>query len=65
LPPGQSAIVSLGAVVERPWVVGGEIVVRQVTTLALSFDHRLVDGAQGSKFLADVAQILQDAAHIA
>jgi len=59
LPPGQSAIISLGAVVERPWVVSGEIVVRQVTTLALSFDHRLVDGAQGSKFLADIAQILQ------
>jgi len=60
MPPGQSAIISLGAVVERPWVVGGEIVVRQVTTLALSFDHRLVDGAQGSKFLADVALMLQD-----
>ncbi len=58
-PPGQSAIISLGAVVKRPWVVAGEIVIRDVTTLALSFDHRLVDGAQGSKFLADVAQILQ------
>ena len=64
LPPGQSAIVSLGAVVDRPWVVGGEIVVRAVTTLALSFDHRLVDGAQGSKFLADVAQMLQEPAQL-
>jgi len=64
LPPGQSAIISLGAVVERPWVVGGEIVVRQVTTLALSFDHRLVDGAQGSKFLSDVALLLQESADI-
>jgi 2-oxoisovalerate dehydrogenase E2 component (dihydrolipoyl transacylase) len=64
LPPGQSTIISLGAVVERPWVVGGEIVVRQVTTLALSFDHRLVDGAQGSKFLADVARILQEPAQV-
>ncbi|MDP1719831.1 MAG: dihydrolipoamide acetyltransferase family protein [Candidatus Nanopelagicaceae bacterium] len=60
LPPGESAIVALGAVVQRPWVVGGEIVVRDVTTLALSFDHRLVDGAQGSKFLADIAQMLQE-----
>ena len=60
LPPGESAIVALGAIVERPWVVDGEIVVRQVTTLALSFDHRLVDGAQGSKFLADIARMLQD-----
>ncbi|MBC7462801.1 MAG: 2-oxo acid dehydrogenase subunit E2 [Actinobacteria bacterium] len=58
LPPGESAIVSLGAVVERPWVVEGEIAIRQVTTLALSFDHRLVDGAQGSRFLADVAGML-------
>jgi len=60
MPPGESAIVSLGAVVERPWVLGGEIVVRHVTTLALSFDHRLVDGAQGSKFLADIAGMLQE-----
>lgn len=62
LPPGESAIMALGAVVQRPWVVEGQIVVRQVTTLALSFDHRLVDGAQGSKFLADVAMILQEPA---
>ena len=60
MPPGESAIVSLGAVVDRPWVLDGEIAVRQVTTLALSFDHRLVDGAQGSKFLADIALMLQE-----
>lgn len=60
LPPGQSSIISLGAVVERPWVVNSEIVVRSVTTLALSFDHRLIDGAQGSKFLSDIAQILHE-----
>lgn len=62
LPPGESAIVALGAVMQRPWVVGGQIVVRDVTTLALSFDHRLVDGAQGSKFLADVALMMQEPA---
>ena len=60
LPPGESAIVALGAVVQRPWVVSGEILVRLVTTLALSFDHRLVDGAQGSKFLADIAEMLHE-----
>ncbi len=60
LPPGQSSIISLGAVVERPWVVNGEIVVRAVITLALSFDHRLIDGAQGSTFLSDIAKMLQD-----
>ena len=65
LPPGESAIIALGAVSQRPWVVAGEIVIRQITTLALSFDHRLVDGAQGSRFLSDVALILQEPAHIA
>lgn len=65
LPPGESAIIALGAVAQRPWVVAGEIVIRQITTLALSFDHRLVDGAQGSRFLSDVALILQEPAHIA
>ena len=60
LPPGESAIVCLGAVVTRPWVVGSEILARQVCTLSLSFDHRLVDGAQGSKFLTDIAKLLQE-----
>ena len=60
LPPGESAIICLGAIVDRPWVVGKEILIRQVTTLSLSFDHRLVDGAQGSKFLADIAQLLRE-----
>lgn len=60
LPPGESAIICLGAIVTRPWVVGSEIVARQVCTLSLSFDHRLVDGAQGSKFLTDVAKLLQE-----
>ena len=56
--PGESAILAFGAVRKMPWVVDdarGEIVVRQVTTLALSFDHRHVDGEKGSRFLADVA----------
>ncbi len=60
LPPGESAIICLGAVVNRPWVVGEDIVVRQVSTLSLSFDHRLVDGAQGSRFLSDITQLLQE-----
>jgi len=66
IPPGQSAILALGQVVRRPWVVmegGSESVVpRWVTTLALSFDHRLVDGVQASAFLADVAEALSDPA---
>ncbi|WP_101523150.1 dihydrolipoamide acetyltransferase family protein [Nocardioides houyundeii] len=58
--PGESAILCFGAVRKQPWVVDDDIVVRQVTTLALSFDHRHVDGQQGSQFLADVAGILED-----
>ena len=64
--PGESAILAFGAVRKMPWVVttsaGDEIVVRQVTTLALSFDHRHVDGEKGSRFLADVAAIMEDPA---
>jgi 2-oxoisovalerate dehydrogenase E2 component (dihydrolipoyl transacylase) len=65
--PGESAILAFGAVRKQPWVHTknghDRIKVRDVTTLALSFDHRLVDGEKGSRFLADVASILEDPAH--
>lgn len=64
--PGESAILAFGTISRRPWVVGSgdeeRIEPRWVTTLALSFDHRLVDGELGSKYLADVAAILADPA---
>jgi 2-oxoisovalerate dehydrogenase E2 component (dihydrolipoyl transacylase) len=64
--PGESAILAFGAIKKQPWVVstdaGDQIVVRQVTTLALSFDHRHIDGEKGSRFLADVAGIVEDPA---
>ena len=64
--PGESAILCFGAVRKQPWVVseGGvdEIAVRRITTLALSFDHRHVDGEKGSRFLADVAGVIEDPA---
>lgn len=63
---GESGILCLGAISRRPWVVGTgaseRIEPRWVTTLAVSFDHRLVDGEGGSKFLADVARLLADPA---
>lgn len=66
LNPGESGILAFGAVSRRPWVVGsGEserLEPRWVTTLAVSFDHRVVDGAQGSRFLGDVSQLLNDPA---
>jgi pyruvate dehydrogenase E2 component (dihydrolipoamide acetyltransferase) len=58
--PGESAILCFGAVRPQPWVHKDKIKVRQVTTLALSFDHRLIDGESGSRFLADVAAVLED-----
>ena len=58
--PGESAILCFGAVRRQPWVHNGKIKPRDITTLALSFDHRLVDGEKGSRFLADVAAVLED-----
>ncbi len=60
LNPGEAAILAFGQVRELPWVHKGRVVPRLVTTLALSFDHRMVDGELGSKVLADTAAILQD-----
>jgi pyruvate dehydrogenase E2 component (dihydrolipoamide acetyltransferase) len=66
LNPGESAILAIGSVTRRPWVVGEgadeRIEPRWVTTLALSFDHRLVDGELGSRFLATVAGLMSDPA---
>jgi pyruvate dehydrogenase E2 component (dihydrolipoamide acetyltransferase) len=62
--PGESAILAFGAVRRMPWVVGSgpdeRIEPRWVTQLAVSFDHRLVDGQLGSQFLSDVATVLTD-----
>jgi pyruvate dehydrogenase E2 component (dihydrolipoamide acetyltransferase) len=60
--PGESAILAVGAIRDTPWVVDGDIVVRKVMQLSLSFDHRVVDGQQGSEFLADVGALLADPA---
>ncbi len=59
LNPGEAAILAFGAVRQQPWVHRGKVKPRWVTTLALSFDHRLVDGELGSRFLADLAAILE------
>jgi pyruvate dehydrogenase E2 component (dihydrolipoamide acetyltransferase) len=60
LNPGEAGILAVGAIKEAPWVVDGALAVRTVCQLALSFDHRLVDGEQGSRFLADVGAMLTD-----
>ena len=62
LNPGEAMILAMGAVKRMPWEYRGEIALRQVMTLSVSFDHRLVDGEQGSRFLADVGAILANPA---
>lgn len=60
LVPGQVAILALGRVLARPWVVDGAVVARDVMTLSLTFDHRVVDGALGSRVLRHVADFMAD-----
>lgn len=60
LNPGEAAILALGAVRKMPWEYQDEVALRQVMTLSLSFDHRLVDGEQGSRFLQDLGTMLAD-----
>ncbi|MCQ9163488.1 MULTISPECIES: dihydrolipoamide acetyltransferase family protein [unclassified Arthrobacter] len=62
LNPGEAGILALGAVRNTPWEYQGTVALRQVMTLSLSFDHRLVDGEQGSRFLADVGAVMSDPA---
>ena len=59
---GEAGIVALGTIKPKPWVVDGEVRVRQVTTIGASFDHRVVDGDVASRFLADVASIIEEPA---
>jgi 2-oxoisovalerate dehydrogenase E2 component (dihydrolipoyl transacylase) len=60
LTPGESAILAFGQVKDTPWVVDGQLTVRQACTLSLSFDHRIVDGELGSAVLRDVGAMLED-----
>ncbi|GAA3743207.1 dihydrolipoamide acetyltransferase family protein [Leifsonia bigeumensis] len=62
LNPGEAMILALGTVKRMPWEFRDEVALRQVLTLSVSFDHRLVDGEQGSRFLADVGAILANPA---
>lgn len=62
LNPGEVAIVALGTIKQKPWVVDGEVRPRFVTTIGGSFDHRVVDGDVASRFLADVASVIEEPA---
>ncbi|MFJ6651834.1 dihydrolipoamide acetyltransferase family protein [Microbacterium sp. NPDC091313] len=60
--PGEVGIIALGAIRQKPWVVDGEVRPRWVTTVSGSFDHRVVDGDGISRFVADVASVLEEPA---
>ncbi|RKW70753.1 dihydrolipoamide acetyltransferase family protein [Galactobacter caseinivorans] len=60
LNPGETGILAIGQVRRTPWEHRGEIALREVMTLSLTFDHRVVDGAEGSRFLADIGAILNN-----
>ena len=60
LTPGEAAILAFGQVRDAPWVVDGQLAVRSVCTLSLSFDHRIIDGELGSALLRDVGAMLAD-----
>jgi 2-oxoisovalerate dehydrogenase E2 component (dihydrolipoyl transacylase) len=62
LPPGTGAIVAIGQIAKAPWVVNDEVVVRHVVELAMSFDHRQIDGAMASAVLAHIGRFLSDPA---
>jgi pyruvate dehydrogenase E2 component (dihydrolipoamide acetyltransferase) len=58
----QAAILAVGRIADRPWVLNGEVVVRPVLTLSVSFDHRVVDGARGAEFLDTLAALVEEPA---
>jgi pyruvate dehydrogenase E2 component (dihydrolipoamide acetyltransferase) len=58
--PGEAMILCLGSISKRPWVFRDELAIRWVTTLGISFDHRMIDGELSSRFLATVAGLLED-----
>src|SRR5699024_1697191 len=62
LNPGQSTILAIGALRTQPWEHRGEMALRTVVTLTVSFDHRVLDGAEASRYLMDIADVLSDPA---
>ena len=62
LNPGEVGIVALGSIRPKPWVVNNEIQIRQVTTIGATFDHRVVDGDVASRFVQDVASVIEEPA---
>jgi 2-oxoglutarate dehydrogenase E2 component (dihydrolipoamide succinyltransferase) len=64
LNPPQTAILGMHAIKERPVAVNGEVVIRPMMYLALSYDHRLIDGKTAVQFLVTVKELLEDPSRI-
>ena len=62
LPPGTGAIIAVGQVAKRPWVVGDDVVARPTVDLSMSFDHRQIDGALASAAIAHIGRFISDPA---
>jgi pyruvate dehydrogenase E2 component (dihydrolipoamide acetyltransferase) len=58
--PGQSFILAVGKIAQRPWVEGGALIVARTVTLTLSVDHRVADGALAAQFLEKIAEIIEN-----
>jgi pyruvate dehydrogenase E2 component (dihydrolipoamide acetyltransferase) len=58
----EAAILGLGRIVDRPWVVDGALAVRKVVQLSIAFDHRICDGGDAAGFLRFVADCIEDPA---
>ena len=59
LTPPNVAMLGVGRIADRPWVVNGQITVRKVTTLSFVFDHRVCDGQTAAQFLRAVADAIE------
>ncbi len=62
IPPPQVAMLGLGRIIDKPWVVDGALTVRKVTTLSFVFDHRVADGGEASGFMRMVADAIENPA---
>ncbi len=60
----EVAILGVGAMKERPWVVGGELAVRRIAKLVCVFDHRVLDGAEAGRFLGCLGALVEDPARM-
>jgi 2-oxoisovalerate dehydrogenase E2 component (dihydrolipoyl transacylase) len=55
----QAAILGVHRAIERPWVVGGNIVVRTIMNISVTFDHRVMDGMTAAKFNQEIVALLE------